>query len=179
MALKPGRDNQAIFDISYFMYSTGNRGGVVCTASGIEPGSGEAMDNASQRVEYAPNPSGRKAIGMLMNDVVNIDQSRQILNRSKDEVQIGDKVTLMRKGWAVTNFVPVAGVAGSPSGTNIPVDAFLGATGLIVTTNSNNTVSGLVLQYTATVNDGFAYPKVGRFLSRVDHEGYAKVFIDL
>ena len=49
-----------------------------------------------------------------MNDVVNKDLTRTHLNQHKDEVQKGGKVTILRKGYVVTNAVtgtPTAGGA--------------------------------------------------------------------
>lgn len=175
MALKPDRSNHPVDDISYFMYSTGERGGIAVQTTGYfeavgVPGSGGAMDSSAQRVEYAAQPSGRTPIGMLMQDVVNIDLARQVLNPYKSEVQIGDKVTLVRKGFAVTNYFEAgAGPTGS-----IPVDLYLGPTGTLSTTNPNfsHTISGIVVK-------GTAVPKIGQAMSRKDADGYAKVYIEL
>jgi hypothetical protein len=161
MALKPGRETIAT-DISYFINSiTGpdttrmERGGIVCALTST-PGSGEAMDASAQAVEYATNPSGRKAIGLLVNDFVNIDLSRQQLNQYKDEAQIGMKCTLLRKGWVVTNKLEPTAATGS-----IPATAYCGSSGNL----------------TQTATTG--YPIVGQFMSLRDSDGYAKVFIDL
>ena len=52
-------------------------------------------------------------VGILLNDVVNKDLTRTHLNQHKDEVQKGGKVTVLRKGYVVTNAItgqdPVAG----------------------------------------------------------------------
>lgn len=151
MALKPYR--YVVDDcIDYFWgASTATRGGV---ASLVTSGSGEAMDNSSAVVGYVTAPSGAVPIGVLMNDVVSIDQTRQHLNQHKDEVQVNSKVTLMKRGVVVTNMI-----AGTPAAGD---RAYLTGTGII----SN----------TQPINEA---PIVGRFLSIKDQNGYAKVHIDL
>jgi hypothetical protein len=166
MALNPNR-HPLHEDISYFVNSiTGPRtdrmeaGGILSAVPGT-PGSGAAMDSSAQAAHYATNPSGAIPLGMCMIDFVNIDQSRQWLNPYKDEAQIGTKAVIMRKGWAVTNMLEVGACTG-----NVPTTAYLGASGLLTDVNRN-------------VGNSTAYPVVGRFLSRRDSDGFAKVYIDL
>lgn len=150
MALKPDRI-EAYTDISFFMNEVAERGGVVVHLTG---GSGVSMDDASAVVEYAADSSGTAPAGLLLNDVVNIDLTRQHINWHKDEVQIGSKVTVLRQGQVTTDMVvnedsPVAGE-----------DAYYGANGLLSTTSTNSV-------------------KVGRFLSSKDADGYVKVDINI
>lgn len=165
MALKPGRDTQAT-DIGFFAFSTCERGGVVCgVASGSLPagtyaGFGEAMDSAGQRVEYATNASGKIPLGILLNDVVNIDQATQILNPFKGVVQVGNKVAVANKGWFTTNMI-----ATTLNGVTLPAPAYVGLSGFLYAGAAYNTASG--------------YPRAGTFLSYTDTDGYAKVRIDL
>jgi hypothetical protein len=150
MALKPDRI-EAYTDISFFMNEVGQRGGIVVhTTSGV----GASMDDADAVVEYASSPSGTAPAGLLLNDVVNYDLTRQHINWHKDEVQLGSKVTLLRQGQVTTNMV-VDGV--TPAAGN---DAYYGAEGLL-TTSSTNSV------------------KVGRFLGGLDADGYVKVDINI
>jgi hypothetical protein len=150
MALKPDRI-ESYTDISFFMNETGERGGVVVHSTS---GSGVSMDDPGAVVEYAANQSGTKPAGLLLNDVVNLDLTRQHINWHKDEVQIGSKVTLLRQGQVTTNVVA--------SGLTITAgaDAYYGANGQL-TTSSTNSV------------------KVGRFLSNYDADGYVKVDINI
>jgi hypothetical protein len=158
MALKTDRSTLQT-DISFFMNEAATRGGVVSISTG---GSGASMDNGSAVVTYAALPSGKVPVGLLLNDMVNIDLTRQHLNQHKDEVQKGGKVTLLQKGTVVTSSLEgTSPSAGSP--------AFLAHSGnLSITDLSNDT----------TDTDG-STRLVGRFLSGVDEDGYAKVFIDL
>lgn len=148
MALKPDRI-EAYTDISFFMNVTGERGGIVVHATG---GSGVSMDDANAVVEYASNQSGTKPAGLLLNDVVNLDLTRQHINWHKDEVQVGSKVTLLRQGQVTTNVI-----SGAPT---IGQDAYYGADGKLTPTSTNSV-------------------KVGRFLSVKDSDGYAKVDINI
>lgn len=149
MALKGDR-HELDTDISYFMNETASRGVVVSVST---QGSGAAMDNASAVATVAAEASGAIALGVLMNDVVNIDQTRQHLNWHKDEVQQGSKVTILTKGFVVTDQI-----SGTPSAGDT---AYLADSGLI-----------------AGSQDGTA-PAIGRFLSTKDADGYAKVSVNL
>jgi hypothetical protein len=150
MALKPDRI-EAYTDISFFMNQVAERGGV---AVHVTAGEGVSMDDANAVVEYPSDPSGTAPAGLLLNDVVNYDLTRQHINWHRDEVQIGSKVTLLRQGQVVTNLVNsgTAPVAGD--------DAYYGVDGGL-TTDSTNSV------------------KVGRFLSSLDADGYVKVDINI
>lgn len=153
MALKPDRI-EAYTDISFFMNDVAERGGVVVHSTGTLVGSGIAMDDPNAVVEYAADQSGRYPAGLLLNDVVNLDLTRQHINWHKDEVQVGSKVTLLRQGQATTNLVEgsLTIAPGAP--------AYVGASGLL-TTSSTNSV------------------QVGRFLRGYDADGYVKVDINI
>ena len=64
MALRPYREELQV-NIDYLTPFTQERGGVLC------------FENCSGIVEYAPNPSGRKAIGLQLNDIEYINLTRQ------------------------------------------------------------------------------------------------------
>ena len=150
MALKPDRI-EAYTDISFFMNEVGDRGGVVVHSTS---GSGVSMDDPNAVVEYAASPSGKSPAGLLLNDVVNLDLTRQHINWHKDEVQVGSKVTLLRQGQVTTNVVA--------TGLNISAGnpAYFGAEGALTTVSTNST-------------------QVGRFLSDYDADGYVKVEINI
>jgi hypothetical protein len=151
MALKPDRI-EAYTDISFFMNDVGQRGGIVVhKGSG---GVGVSMDDADAVVEYASDPSGTAPAGLLLNDVVDYDLTRQHINWHKDEVQRGSKVTILRQGQVSTNLVvdgntPIAGDR-----------AYYGANGYLSTTSTNSV-------------------QVGRFLGGLDADGYVKVDINI
>jgi hypothetical protein len=158
MALKSDRSTLDV-DISFFMNEAATRGGVVSISTG---GSGAAMDQGEALVTYAALPSGKVPVGLLLNDMVDIDLTRQHLNQHKDEVQKGGKVSLLRKGYVVTNSLEGT----SPSAGDA---AFVAHSGNISTSDLSND---------DTDADG-STRVVGRFLSGVDQDGYAKVYIDL
>ena len=159
MALKSDRSTLQT-DISFFMNEAATRGGVVVQSTG---GSGASMDNGAALVTYAANASGKIPVGLLLNDMVNIDLTRQHLNQHKDEVQKGGKVTLLQKGFVVTN-----SLEGSISAGNT---AYLGHSGNLAASN--------VISDDSDPNTNGHGRICGRFLSGADEDGYAKVYIDL
>lgn len=151
MALKPDR-YELQTDISFFYNAgTATRGGVV--VHGASVGGGASMDDGTNLVKYDAT-AGKIPVGILLNDVVDKDLTRTHLNQYKDEVQKGGKVTVLRKGYVVTN-----NVDGTP----------VGGSGAYV----SETVAG---NLTMATNEGAL---VGRFLSDADADGYAKVEINL
>jgi hypothetical protein len=148
MALKADRI-EALSDISFFMNTVAERGGVV---SVVTAGSGVSMDDANAVVRYAPTVSGSKPLGILLNDVVNYDLTRQHINWHKDEVQVGGKVALLRQGQVTTNMVTGSPTAGA--------DAYVGVSGLVGTTSTNSV-------------------KIGQFLSSADADGYVKLSVNI
>ena len=151
MALKPDRI-ELLTDVSFFMSTTGTRGGVVSLSTSTT-GVGVAMDDANAVVAYSSDPSGAKPIGLLLNDVVDLDLTRQHINWHKDEVQKGGKVTVLRNGQVTTN-----NLDGSPAA---------GATAYL---HSGGNLSDTQLT---------GAPAVGQFLSSKDSDGYAKVSINI
>ncbi len=92
---------------------------------------------------------------------VNYDLTRQHLNTARDEIQLGGKVPIWSKGWVVTNFI-----IGTPAAGDIAV-----------LDNSGN-VSPVTVA-TSTSFNFFNKPRVGKFESAKDEDGYAKVAFDL
>jgi hypothetical protein len=149
MALKPDRVESQV-DISFFMNTAETRGGVATLSTG---GSGVAMDDSAAVVSYAATASGKVPMGVLLNDVVDIDLTRQHINYHKDEVSVGSKVALLRAGQVTTNSID-----GTPSAGD---KAYVGVSGLITDTAAAG-----------------AY-QVGTFLSSKDADNYAKVSINI
>ena len=156
MALKPQR-HEFKTDTSFFMNEPAERGGVAVIST---VGSGEAYDQSQALVSYAAEPSGAQPVGVLLNDMVNIDQTRQHINWHKDEVIIGGKVTLLQQGFVVTNWI-------DPASTPAASDyAYV-------------TMSGYLTSKPRNANNPESSPLVGRFLSAKDTDGYAKVEVNL
>jgi len=170
MALKPDRSYNLgpDTDISYFMNETGEKGEVLVFSTG---GSGASMDDANAVVTTpSADPSGERVAGILMNDVVNLDLTRQHINWHKDEVQLGGKVTVLRHGEITTNVVDtgVTPAIGAP--------AYVGAGAI----TAGGTAQGWLT--TTAVTDGGNGNEVyrcGTFKSLKDADGYAKVEINL
>lgn len=141
-------------NIEFYMNEVGNRGGIVSFST---MGSGAALDQAAALVTYAAVGSGKKPVGLLLCDMVNLDLTRQHLNQHKYEVQKGGKVEILRRGWAVTDQI-ASGL------TLVAGDKAYLANGARIT---NVWVSDLVT------------PTVGQFLSGTDEDGYAKVEVNL
>lgn len=148
MALKSDR-YELQTDISFFYNDgTATRGCVVVHDS--TAGSGAAMD---QGVNLVKKATSGNPVGVLLNDVVNKDLTRTHLNQYKDEVQKGGKVTVLRKGYVVTNAIDGSPVAGSGA-----------------------YVSGSVAGNISMVVSG---TRIGAFLSSKDEDGYCKVEVNL
>ena len=152
MALKPHRKVGNGTDISFFMNEVAERGIIVTFDTSSVSGSGAAMDDAGAVVAIPSSNQGLPA-GLLVNDVVNLDLTRQHLNQHQDEVQVNSKVTVATRGEFVTNQI----VAGDLPSAGL--SAYFAADGELSTTAG---ATG-----------------VGRFLSSLDEDGYAKVDINL
>ena len=186
MALKPDR-NVLEDDISHFYASSllntsvDDRGGiVVATGTGGTAPSGAAMDQSVNQCVYVAAPSGYHPLGMLLVDVVNVDLTRQILNPYKSEAQVGDKVVLMRKGYAVTNKLIGGGAEGGVNTVTQGAAAYCGPSGNLTADQGIVWATGYGH---GTEAGGYGYktqfPRVGTFMSKVDEDGYAKVYVDL
>jgi hypothetical protein len=151
MALKPDR-HEFQQDISFFCNSVTERGVVLVFSTG---GSGVALDDTAAVVTLpGANASGNKPAGLLLNDVVNNDLTRVHPNYWKNQMQVGGKVTLLKKGWVVTNMI-------LPGVTPVVGDtAYVAASGRL----TNSPALGGVA--------------CGKFLSAKDQTGYAKVEVN-
>lgn len=150
MALKGDRVEH-LTDIGFFKSDAViERGLIVAHLTG---GSGAAMDDSLAQVDTVSATSDLAA-GLILNDVVNLDLTRQQYNAHKDEVQLGGKVTLLRRGTVVTNQVSGTPVVGEA--------AHFDAQGRLVTSSQST-----------------ASQQVGRFLGILDSDGYVKVEINI
>ena len=146
MALKPDRVEH-LTDLSFFMDTIATRGQIVTHST---EGSGASMDDSSAVVIVATG-TGDLAAGLLLNDVVSLDLTRQHINFAKDEVQKGSKVLLLRRGTVVTD--------------NLAGTAAAGAKAYFDSSAKITSVAGS--------------QQIGRFLSKKDADDYAKVEINI
>lgn len=156
MALKGNRDIRHD-DIRYTCSTAATRGVgmVVLTA-----GSGTIQGDTAGACDLVANPSGYKFAGLLLNDVVDVDQTRYKLNEHKDEVVLGGRVRLLRDGVVITNKLK--------SG-DTPTDgelAYLTANGEFTKTVDAN--GGVV-----------ATPQAGIFRGLKDESGYIPIEINV
>jgi hypothetical protein len=153
MALKGSR--HILYDnIKCFCNDVAPRG-VILAYSG-SGASGVNLDNTSALVTLpgTGSVSGLKAAGLLINDIVNVDQSRYHINFQKDEVQKGGKCHLLKKGNVYTDQV-VSGDTPS-AGAN----AYMGPSGKVSTTSTNA-------------------DQVGRFAGIKDQDGFVELEVDI
>lgn len=121
-------------------------------------GSGIGLGASAGKADFVASASGQKVAGLLLNDVVSIDETRYHRNFHKDEMKVGERCTLLKKGRVTTNKI-----VGTPTVDDI---AYLTSSGQLTPTISST--GGLV-----------ATPKVGKFASGKDADGYAAVDINL
>ena len=160
MALKEDRYEEST-DISHFSSTTGVRGQVVCLDAGaVTNAAGAAMDQGENTVSPQAAASSDIPVGILLNDIVNKDLTRTHLNQYKDEVQLGGKVTVLTRGWVVTDQID-----GEPAAGNVAYASNDAGKGLI----------GIV----ASDAEGSGNLAIGRFMSKKDSDGYAKVYVNL
>ncbi len=142
-------------DITLTCQSVAERGLILCAKT---DGSGVAMGDLAGQADLYASASGHKVAGLLMCDVVNVDLTRYHLNFNKDEVPVGNRVWLLRKGTVVTDKVTGTPTRGAT--------AYLGANGVL--TPTLHATGGLV-----------ASPKVGEFKGGLDENNFVRVDINL
>jgi hypothetical protein len=154
MALKPQIDITR-YEVSFYATGVMTKGGILCATA--TPGSGAAYDSSNMIVEYAASPSGRNPIGVLLYDVVNQDVTDQPLNRHKHLALVNTKVPIGTQGSVVTNNI----FSGATASIGAGATAYAGPSGQFTNTS--------VWPYYGTA--------VGKFMSRVDQDGYCRVAI--
>ena len=164
MALKPDRKYSEGVEISTFMNTVVERG---CMTVYDSSGSGAAMDDASAVVRpTGTTGSGTFPAGLLLNDMVNLDLTRQHINWHKDEVQLGGKVTLLRHGTATTNVIDTTAEPSGGQPVYYTSQTFGGVLSVLVFTNTDNPSS--LQAFT-----------VGQWLSQKDADGYARLEMNI
>lgn len=158
MALKPDREYNEVTDITNFWTTVaaekGGCAGVVTQGSGAAIGVNIA-DEANV-VGYIANPSGAIAKGILLQTVnTALSATRDFINFENQEIRPSDKCTLVKKGFVVTDMIPV-GI--TPSAGDA---AYLAASGMISSTQAGGA------------------PQIGRFETTKDANGFARVSIDI
>jgi len=151
MALKPDRE-ELTQDISFYMDEVAERGGI---ATLLTAGSGggwkTVMGDTRNVVTYAAVAAGKQPVGILLNDMVVVEAVTGMTRRfgQRDEMPVGSKCTLLRRGWVVTDKI-----TGSPVGGEA---AFVGASG--------------------TITPASGGAQIGQFLGSKDEDGFARVSV--
>lgn len=154
MAIK--QDYQVdVGDISWTCSDVAERGVVLVFDTA---GSGIGIGDFAGDLTLAASASGKKVAGVLMQDIISIDETTRHRNFHKVEAKTGERIWLMKQGFVVTNKV-----TGSPT---IGDTAYLTANGVVTPTLDVN--GGLV-----------ATPKVGQFEGLKDADGYVKLRLNL
>ena len=143
-------------EIGYYLNTVTDKGVFVAVNTA---GSGVALDNTNNLAQIAANSSGVRPLGMLLNEFVSVDQTRFPINWHKDQSIVGDKAVIMNEGWAVTNYV-----VGTPAGGD---HAILSSSGY-----ATNLAPG------GAWNEA-ANPKLGQFRTKVDSQGFARIYVRL
>jgi hypothetical protein len=153
MALKG--DRHILYDDIRWFCADATERGVILVHSG-SGASGVSLDDTLNLVTLpgTGSVSGLVLAGFLLNDFVDIDETRFHMNNHKDEQRVGSKAHLLKKGWVFTNKL----VSGNTPSAGLP--AYLGASGNVSTTSTNAA-------------------RVGTFKGRKDGDGYVLVEIDI
>lgn len=154
MALRPDR-NIEMTDCTNTIPHIASKGVVLCYSTA---GSGVALGDSHGVVQLAAAPSGLRVAGVLLQDVVNIDETRFHINWNKEEQNINDFVDVATRGWVHTDKY-----TGTPTVGN---KAYLTVNGTVTPTLS--TTGGLV-----------ATPLVGEFGGGPDELGFVKLKFNL
>lgn len=142
-------------DITLTCETATTRGVVLCHKTS---GSGVAIGDSAGQADLYASASGNKVAGLLLNDVVDIDQTRYHRNFHKDETMKSERCTLLRKGRVTTD-----AISGTPT---VGATAYLTANGQLTPTKS--ATGGTV-----------ATPPVGEFKSIKDANGFVCVELNL
>lgn len=158
MALKPDREYNEVTDITNFWTTiAAEKGGC---ASVVTQGSGAAMGvnliDEANVVGYVPSPANAVAKGILLQEVnAPLSATRDFLNFESLEIRPGDKCTLVKKGFVVTDMIPASVTP------TVGAAAYLAASGMISSTQATNA------------------PQIGRFETTKNAAGFARVSIDI
>lgn len=121
------------------------------TGRGVSPGYNDAAPVA---VKVSGTPaSGTRPIGMLLDNVVSIDPTKQHRNYQRVESLIGEPMCVLTDGWCRTNMITGTPAAGDP--------AYLGVDSTFDTTQRNS------------------IPAVGKFVTAKGTDGFAIVSVKL
>lgn len=143
-------------DIRFACTSTGEAGMALVFKTA---GSGVGVGDTAGSVEVIANPSGKAFAGILMHEVVELDETRFHRNDQKIQHLKNERCQMLKEGRVTTD-----NISGSIS--SVPTNAYVTANG----------------EFTATVdtNGGVAAtPLAGQFESLKNENGFATIVINL
>lgn len=146
-------------EIRFYCNQLAVKGQVMSLNTSTYVPSGVAMDSTYSSVGTPSSSSGAKPVGLIFEDVVNLDLTRFPINWHRDQANSGDKVCLLTKGWVTTDQVQGTVNAGDW--------AVLSSSGLVGSATRG-----------APGND-VANPRVGKWVTGKDQNGFATLYIDL
>jgi hypothetical protein len=148
MALKPDRNIHFGSSVEYFMNEVAAPGIIVTHSSSA---SGAGMDDPNALVQIPTGTGDGLAAGLLLSRMVSKDLTQTHQNAHNGEEQIGGKVTVVTRGWVVTNMIK----SGETPAAGEP--AYFDANGELTSTAGS--------------------AQIGVWKSAKDADGYAKVAI--
>lgn len=160
MALKPDREYNEVTDITCFWstsQTSAERGGLasVTGTQGTGAAMGVSITDDPNNVYYHPTASGAIVKGVLLQTVTApLSATRDFINYENQEIRPGDKCTLVKKGFVVTDMI----VGTAPT---VGATAYLAASGYI------------------SKDQATSAPAIGRFETTKDAAGFARVSIDI
>lgn len=149
--LKPDRDFNGDYDITWYFDAAAEAGQFVVQKTG----GGPSLDDEDNVAEVAADPSGKVFVGVVLNDVVDIDTTRVNKSSARNESFLNEKAGVWRRGWLVTDQLK--------SGET-PVN------GDIAVLAENGEIMVVPASWDPDDN-----PKVGTFRSTPDANGFVKV----
>ena len=157
MALRESRREEAT-TIEYIVAAAAARGGLLTAASGLVA----AYDTAI-------TPSSVVPIGILLEDIEAQNYMTHPMYYQRNVSDLGSKVGILTKGEVETDFLDPDAEAHIDAG----MKAYLHNSGLLTIESMAPGVEG------SNAEQGTSGVYVGRFMSAVDGDGFARVRIDL
>lgn len=154
MALK-GLRQIVTTDVTFFLNKAAEAGKLCVYKAPMTTGyaSGVAIGDTGGECDVLAGspPSGTKVLGILLHDFEDIDETVQHRNYQKVTQVPGERATILRNGWVVTDMI-----SGSPTGG---APAYIGNDSKIAPTQTNSIA------------------QCGEFMGVPDTAGFCKVYI--
>ncbi len=154
MGLRPDRQIDDS-ELGFFLNEVASVGVIACISTAT---SGASLDGTTSLATIPASSSGAVPLGVLLTETVDIDLTRLPVNWHKSQAVKGDKVSICRKGWVVTDAL---------TGTITVGPAVLASSGTVMS-------RGAIGSWNQVAN-----PLVGKFVTTKDENGFARLIVDL